>query len=669
MGDKKEINKTKIKVVPKSTKEIGLDTKGEFYDNIVNAGLHNSLDISQIESFSSITNSRENVYKALDEMCADSTVSSIIEAYTEDVTEPNENNQIVWAESTDSLISEHINYLLDKANVDKHIYGWTNGLIRYGDVYLRLYRESDEEKYKIKGKASDILNEKVILNVKKKNDPYTGYVEMVKNPAQVFELTKLGKTQGYIKSLNNPADTNNTSSVDNIYNNLWNYQFNQQDVEIYSADAFVHGYLEDTSSRTDEKVNIFIEDEKQLNKNDETTKYDTQLDTSTDGYSFSVRRGKALLYDTYKIWKQVQLTKLSMILNRITKSSIVRIAQVEVGTMSPTQVRSHLQGVKSMIEQKASVSANLGMSEYTNPGPMENTIYLPTKDGIGAVQLESLGGDATSGQLDDIDKLEDDLFGSARVPKQYFGKTSDGAGFDGGESLAQYSSRYAKAIKRIQSSLTTMITTLINLYLIDEGKEDYIGQFTIKMQQPTTKEDVNRVENQASRISLVRDTMDILSEIENPTTRLKITSSLLSKVLLNEDAMSLIQDEIDKMEKQEEENEENEFIEEENDFDLGSLNRDDDMESIPHSRTIGSSRPDLTGEEEMNMPNERPSEIGNGEEMSLPTPNEVPEMNEPEENFTNKENKEILVEDDPKDDMLPNMSDLDIDFTISDSKE
>lgn len=669
MGDKREINKTKIKVVPKPTKEIGLDTKGEFYDNIINAGLNNSLDISQIESFSSITNSRENVYKALDEMCSDSTISSIIEAYTEDVTEPNENNQIVWAESTDSLISDHINYLLDKANVDKHIYGWANGLIRYGDVYLRLYRESDEEKYKIKGKASDILNEKVILNAKKKNDPYTGYVEMVKNPAQVFELTKLGKTQGYIKSLNNPANTNNINSADNIYNNLWNYQFNQQDVEIYSADAFVHGYLEDTSSRTDEKVNIFIEDEKQLNKDDENAKYGTQLDTSTDSYSFSVRRGKALLYDTYKIWKQVQLTKLSMILNRITKSSTVRIAQVEVGTMSPTQVRSHLQGVKSMIEQKASVSANIGMSEYTNPGPMENTIYLPTKDGVGAVQLESLGGDATSGQLDDIDKLEDDLFGSARVPKQYFGKTSDGAGFDGGESLAQYSSRYAKAIKRIQSSLTTMLTTLINLYLIDEGKEDYIGQFTVKMQQPTTKEDVSRVENQASRISLVRDTMDILSEIENPTTRLKITSSLLSKVLLNEDAMSLIQDEIDKMEKQEEENEENEFGEEESDFDLGSLNRDDDMGGRPHSRTIGSSRPDLTGEEEMSMPNERPTEIGDNEEMSLPTPNEVPEINEPEEDFTNKENKEILVEDDPKDDMLPNMSDLDIDFTISDDKE
>jgi hypothetical protein len=33
--------------------------------------------------------------------------------------------------------------LLNVMNVDKNIFGWTYSLIKYGDVYLRLYRESD----------------------------------------------------------------------------------------------------------------------------------------------------------------------------------------------------------------------------------------------------------------------------------------------------------------------------------------------------------------------------------------------------------------------------------------------------------------------------------------------------------------------------------------------
>ena len=28
-------------------------------------------------------------------------------------------------------------------NADKNIYGWVYSLLKYGDVYLRLYRESD----------------------------------------------------------------------------------------------------------------------------------------------------------------------------------------------------------------------------------------------------------------------------------------------------------------------------------------------------------------------------------------------------------------------------------------------------------------------------------------------------------------------------------------------
>jgi hypothetical protein len=49
----------------------------------------------------------------------------------------------VWCEATDANVGKYVNYLLNIMNVDKYIYSWVYHLIKYGDLYLRLYRESD----------------------------------------------------------------------------------------------------------------------------------------------------------------------------------------------------------------------------------------------------------------------------------------------------------------------------------------------------------------------------------------------------------------------------------------------------------------------------------------------------------------------------------------------
>lgn len=118
-----ELYGTKVVSVPKPEQNIGIDTKGTFYDNIIGAGLASQLDLSTIESFSQTSQNRNLIYNVLDIMAEDPTVSSVLEVYAEDATEANDAGHIVWAESDDILISKYINFLLDIMNVDKHIYG------------------------------------------------------------------------------------------------------------------------------------------------------------------------------------------------------------------------------------------------------------------------------------------------------------------------------------------------------------------------------------------------------------------------------------------------------------------------------------------------------------------------------------------------------------------
>lgn len=294
-----------------------------------------------------------------------------------------------------------------------------------------------------------------------------------------------------------------------------------------------------------------------------------------------------------------------MLLNRITKSSIVRIINVEVGDMPKEMVGPHLQGIKALMEQKAAINEGNSIQEYTNPGPIENNIYVPINNGKGAITTDQVGGDVNISQIPDIEYFQNKFFGAMRIPKQYFGLTEDGAGFNGGESLAIISSRYAKMIKRIQNSIIQAITSAINLMLIDKGLNQYINKFTIKMQPPTTQEEVDRRENTTSKIQIVSDVMNLVSDVEDPTTKLKILKSLLSSVISDPEVISLLQDEISRLEDQ--------GIDNNPDSSLG----DEDSSNID----LGGSSEPLNLDAELGL--EEPIEETEEEGETLPTPEEI----------------------------------------------
>ena len=139
----------------------------------------------------------------MDMMCEDPTVASAIELYAEDATEYNQAGQIVWCESNDGDVAKYVQYLLDSMNIDKNAYSHMTSLIKYGDLYLRLYRQSDYIKdtlFETEENKRQTLNEDVKIKAYSDNDHYVHYLEKEPNPAEVFELTKFGKSYGYVKA-------------------------------------------------------------------------------------------------------------------------------------------------------------------------------------------------------------------------------------------------------------------------------------------------------------------------------------------------------------------------------------------------------------------------------------------------------------------------------------
>ena len=314
---------------------------------------------------------------------------------------------------------------------------------------------------------------------------------------------------------------------------------------------------------------------------------------------------------------------------------------MEVGDMPANQVQNVTSRVKSLIENKSALDVGKNMSEYTNPGPMENVIIIPTRNGKGALTINQIGGEVDPKQLTDLDWYNNKLFGGLKIPKQYFGWTDDSAGFSGGTSLSQYSSRFGKAVKRMQCCLCDMVTDMINLILIDTGYPRYIGRFHIKMQAPVTQEEIDRKQDLSNTLRNISDIMNTLNDVQTTSSKLKILKSLLSECLSDQDITSILQDEIDKLELEESKNQSTDN--ESNDTPLGNI---DDFGGF---------------------------DAGNDSfENSEPFPSREEPTGDEQEDLTDVESENSAIEEPltpetpaTEDDNLPSFSDLGVDGTIN----
>lgn len=544
----KESEKIGQKIHPMSVPEtdVNIDTDNQFFQDLAAYGESSAIDITSINSFSQLSQSRETLYQVLDTMAQDSTVASILEIYAEDATEQNEQGETVWVESSDANIAKYVKFLLNSLGVEKNIYRWVYSLCKYGDLYLKLYRQSDfdddlieekdvlNEKFSaISDKSTEKLDESVKLKAYSPNDKLVNFVDMVYNPGEMFELTKFGKSYAYIKTNQLPT----TQQQDNpIISSYYLYKMRKRDIEIFNAVSYVHAALIDDTPRVPEQVQIFNGD-------------DLTADASASSI-YTVRRGQSLLYSSYKIWREMMLLENALLLNRLTKSSILRVIEVEVADMPKERVQPYLQRVKTLVEQKTSINDGNRMSEYTNPGAMENNVYVPTRNGIGAIQTQQIGGDVNVRDIADIDYFKNKFYGSMKIPKQYLGDTDDATGFNGGTSLSIVSSRYAKTVKRVQACMKQALTDVVNILLIDRGLDSYVNKFTLQMQEPVTQEELDKRDSLSSEIQITDDIMRMLSDIEDPVVKLKMLKSLLAKVISNQEVIELLQETIESLEEE-----------------------------------------------------------------------------------------------------------------------
>ena len=610
-----------VKARPLDPPKTNIDTDRSLEGAILDAATNAELKTDVLESFSTVAQNRESEYELIDTMSMDSIIASAIERYAEDITQTNKKGQIFWVESEDSHVAEYVQYLLNKIDFDRNAYKWAYMLTKYGDVYVRLIRKSEFDNSLLFGeerrrKEKDRLDEDVNIIVNKESDHYADTLDTVRNPGEMFELTKFGKTIGYIKA---PVNIQKDFRTNNDINSLITYKMRRNDVDVYAPTEFVHGCLESSYTRSEEELDIFMSDDD----------YEKAIHPET----FQIKRGAGILNDLFKVWRQFSLMENSILLSRLTRSSITRAIQMEVGDMPQNQVMNVTSRVKSLLEQKSALETGTKMSEYVNPGPVENIVILPTRNGKGGIQMTQIGGDYDPKTLTDLDHFVNKLAGGLKMPKPLLGFTDDNTGFNGGTSLTILSSDYGKAIKKMQKVLTQMVTDAINLLLMDKGKSAMINNFHIVMQVPVTQEEIDLKSDLSNSLRNISDIMGTLGDIDDPIAKTKVLKSLLSETLANQEVTNILQDYIERLEDEQARRKDEDESEEGMQPDsggLGGLGMPPDMgaDEVSDFSPMGGSPSSAEEEPEVKEPEPEPEEgqqeeTDEGEEVALPSPSDL----------------------------------------------
>lgn len=444
-----------------------------------------NMTIEALNTIRTLSRDRSLQYKAYDEMEADATISSALDMYADDATQYDTSGRRIWIESDDSNIRDSAMYYLDLLRIEDNCWDHIRSLCKYGDLYLETFREKEES---VTRGASTL---KIYDTQDKNKSGYLEeYIEAAPDPSIIYDLQYKGKSAGFLQTPQEYSyDANSNEYNRSLGLNIEDMVSNK----LWSPDKFIHITLRRDSSRYPETITL------KFGKDEITT--------------YRVKRGKSTLHDIYKSFQELSLLEDSLILNRVNKSAIIRLLQVEVGDMPKNQVSLILRKLKDMMEQKFIINKNTSEVRSTvNGGPLENIIYIPTRNGKGAITAQTLGGDVDVKSIADIEYVEDKVYSGLKIPKQMLGKSTEGEGLSGDSSLSKKDSRYARTIKAIQSSYISGITDLLNMFFLDKGLDSYVNKFKVRMVSPSTIEDSERDETASTRLDIADKILSMIKD-------------------------------------------------------------------------------------------------------------------------------------------------------------
>lgn len=213
---------------------------------------------------------------------------------------------------------------------------------------------------------------------------------------------------------------------------------------------------------------------------------------------YEIPLGKSFIENSVTPWSMMNTTEDCTMLALMTRASVYRIFQIDVGSLSNKETDQLILDFKKRLTTRETI--NVREKHYSSAQtqvPLGDSIIIPTRNGIGTINIQAVGGDLdikTEGQME---YFRDQLLASLGVPKQLV------YGDEGGSlintSVTRMDVRYLRTIQQFTSILSLGLEDIFKDYLSMIGKDLRKISLKVKFSHINSEEALQRMEYEQTK--------------------------------------------------------------------------------------------------------------------------------------------------------------------------
>lgn len=210
--------------------------------------------------------------------------------------------------------------------------------------------------------------------------------------------------------------------------------------------------------------------------------------------------GSSIVEPARRIWRQLILIEDAMMVYRIVRSPERRVFKIDVGNVPPDQIDGYMEQIKTRLRRSQIVDPTTGRVDLRyNPLSVDEDYFLPVR-GDKSSNIETLAGGQFTGDIEDVQYIQNKLFAALKVPKAYLGYEGE---IGSKATLSQQDVRFARTIERIQKIIIAELNkiAIIHLFLMGYEGPDLVD-FTIELSNPSTIAEQQKLELWRTRFEI-----------------------------------------------------------------------------------------------------------------------------------------------------------------------
>lgn len=227
---------------------------------------------------------------------------------------------------------------------------------------------------------------------------------------------------------------------------------------------------------------------------------------------YDLPMGMSFIDQAVTPWSMYNTVQDCTLLAMLTRSAIYRLFQVEVQALDTKETETLLQEFKKRITSRETIDVRAEhYSSAQTQIPLGDSLIVPTRNGIGNVSVESIGGDLDVRTEEPLNFFREELLASLGVSKDLLYGSEGGALVN--TSATRSDIRYLRTIQQFTSILSLGLEDIFKDYLVMIGTD--LSDITVKVifKQLNSEEALQKMEYEQTKQDSLNKVIESLGNL------------------------------------------------------------------------------------------------------------------------------------------------------------